>query len=494
MAEQPLRAQTDKQPTLDPRTPAEWRTLRKQAHRMLDDALDAMETVREAPCWQPVPQPVRTRLEEVPAPQQGRPLADVHREFLNDIAPYSTANVSPRAWGWVRGQGTPYAMLADMLAAGLNAHVSSSATAPVLLEDTVLRWFGDALGMGSPSGLLTSGATMANLLGLAVARQAKAGFDVREEGLSGQPCMTLYCSAEVHGWAAKAAELMGLGRRSLRVVATDAMYRIDVAALARQVSADRAEGLQPFAVIASGGTVNTGAFDDLRAVRHVCDAEGLWMHVDGAYGAWLKLAPQFAGLVDGLEVADSVAFDLHKWMGLPFETGCLLVRDRKAHEATFRSEAAYMERADRGMMAAGWPSFADRGIENSRGFKALRVWMQLSTLGLARHGEVIAANMRQAAYLEELVVRHPQLEMLATRTANVVCFGYRSPRELAMRNALQRAIVLRLQESGRFVVSGTTLRGGVFALRVANVNHRSQFEDFAELVDAVAAAGDALGF
>ena len=481
--------------TLDPRTPEEWAALRAEAHRMLDGALDSLEGIRESRCWQPMPDRLRAEFASAPVPEQGSALWQVHKTFVTDIAPYATANRSPRAWGWVRGQGTPVAMLADMLAAGLNAHVGGGATAPVLTEETVVRWMAEALGLcvggrEQPSGLLTSGATMANLLGLAVARHAKAGFDVRREGLSGRPRMTVYCSDEVHGWAAKAAETLGLGRRSLHRIACDEAYRLDIHALAQQVAADRVEGCIPFAVIATAGTVNTGAFDDLRGIRSFCDEEELWMHVDGAFGALLRLVPAYGSLVDGLELADSVAFDFHKWMGMPFETGCLLVRDRTAHEAAFRSEAAYMERASRGMLAEGWPSFADRGIEGSRNFKALRVWMQLSALGLGRHREAIAANMRQAEYLETRIVAHPQLKMLAPRAANVVCFGYRASGETReQQSARQREIVLRLQEGGRFVVSGTTLRTGVYAIRVAIVNHRSRREDFDELLDEVVALG-----
>lgn len=482
--------------TLDPRTPAEWGELRAEAHRMLEDTLAAMENLRDDPCWQEMPREMHAEMAAATLPMDGSPLEAIYDDFVTQIVPYTSANRNPRAWGWVRGQGTPVAMLADMLAAGLNAHVGGSATAPVAVEETVLRWLAGALGFpANASGILTSGATMANLLGVAVARHAMAGFDVREEGLSGRPRMMVYCSDEVHGWAAKSMELLGMGRRTLRRIASDDDFRMDTVALEAQIEKDRADGLQPIAVIATAGTVNTGSFDDLRAVRAVCDRHGVWMHVDGAYGALLKLAPEYADIVDGLELADSLAFDPHKWMGMPFETGCLLVRDREAHEAAFKSEAAYMERAERGMMADGWSSFADRGIEGSRGFKALRVWMQLRTLGLRRHGDVIAMNVRQAAYLAARVVDDPSLELLAPRAANVVCFGYGTQADsssLAERNAVNREIVLRLQESGRFVVSGTTLRGGVYALRAAIVNHRTRQEDLAELVDAVIAHGDAL--
>ncbi len=488
--------------TLDPSTGAEWDELTAEAHRILDDTLRQLRTLRDQPAWQPMPASTQAAIDEAPAPMGERSLGAVYAELASRVLPYTSANRHPRAWGWVRGQGTPVAMLADMIASAADAHVGGGFSAPVHVERTVIRWLAEALGMdAATSGLLTSGATMANLLGLAVARHARAGFDVREEGLNGRPRMLVYASSETHGWAAKAVEWMGMGRRSLRLVAADEQGRMPSAALREAIARDSADGCVPFAVIANAGTVNTGAIDELPALRALCDELGLWMHVDGAFGALLKLAPGCRELVAGLELADSVAFDLHKWMSLPFETGCLLVRDPAAHRAAFASQAAYMERGARGMLA-GELSFSDLGIESSRGFKALRVWMQLSVHGLGKHGALIAQNMRQASALEQRILKHPELRMLASRPANILCFRYEpdgvgKPAESSAvdLDRLNRAILVRLQESGRFVLSGTTLTlagVGVFALRVAITNHRSLARDFQALVEAVVAAGRAL--
>ncbi len=480
--------------TLDPATPEAWRALRADAHAILNDTLDGLQNLRARPAWQPMPSAVQQALDEAARPMGERSLEAVYAEVTARILPYTSGNRHPRAWGWVRGQGTPVAMLADMVASAANAHVGGGFTAPVQVEETVIRWLAEALEMrapgaaGGPSGLLTSGATMANLLGLAVARTARAGFDVREEGLSGRPRMLVYGSTETHGWAGKAMELLGLGRQSFRRIAADAGGRIDVALLQQQVAEDRAAGMAPFAVIGNAGTVNTGAVDELRALRALCTEQGLWFHVDGAFGALLKLAPSHCSLVDGLEEADSVAFDLHKWLSLPFETGCLLVRDRVAHHAAFQSEAAYMERGARGMLS-GDLRFSDRGIESSRGFKALRVWMQLSVHGFRKHGALIEQNLAQAAYLESLVRQEPELAMLAPRPMNIVCFRYQGDVAEEDLGALNRSILVDLQESGAFVVSGTTLASGCFGLRVAIVNHRSQREDFEALVKTVLEAG-----
>jgi aromatic-L-amino-acid decarboxylase len=496
-----LQEEAQKQLTLDPATPAEWDQLRAEAHRILDETLDNLQGLREQAAWQPMPQAIEQALNEAPAPQGERSLAAVYAEVASRILPYTSANRHPRAWGWVRGQGTPVAMLADMIASAANAHVGSGHSAPLHVERTVIRWLAEALNMRvpvaaedegqQPSGLLTSGATMANLLGLAVARHARAPFDVRGEGLAGHPLLRIYCSSETHIWATKAMELLGLGRRALCMLPADAQGRLPLAALRAQVEKDRADGALPLAVIANAGTVNTGAFDDFESIRAICDELELWMHVDGAFGALLKLAPTYRSLVAGMEKADSIAFDLHKWMYLPFETGCLVVRDAQAHRGAFQTAPAYMERGARGMLA-GELSFADLGVESSRSFKALRVWMQLSVHGFAKHGALIEQNMEQAAFLEACIrERAPELEMMAPRPANIVCFRYRPAmlNDLERANALNRAITHTLQESGEFVVSGTTLASGQYALRVAITNHRSRREDFSALAEAVAVTG-----
>lgn len=496
--------------TLDPATDREWDELTEQAHRILDDTLRGLRTLRTQPAWQPMPAHVQAALDEAPAPRGERSLPAVYAEVASRILPYTSANRHPRAWGWVRGQGTPVAMLADMIASAANAHVGGGFSAPVHVEATVLRWLAEALDMRlpgmrvpgmrvpgaspGPGGLLTGGASMANLLGLAVARHAKAPFDVREQGLSGQGRMLVYTSTETHVWAQKAVELMGLGRRSLRLVPADANGRVSLPQLRQRVLEDREANELPFAVIANAGTVNTGAIDDLPGLRALCDEQALWMHVDGAFGALLKLAPAYRDLVAGLELADSVALDLHKWMSLPFETGCLLVRDAAAHKAAFAAPAAYMERGHAGMLA-GELSFSDLGYESSRGFKALRVWMQLSVHGFEKHGALIEQNMRQAAQLEHWIGEHGELELQAPRAANIVCFRYRPVGSRSVTetlNALNRRIVTAVQESSKFVVSGTTLASGNFAVRVAVTNHRSRMEDFRELVEAIVQTGRAL--
>jgi glutamate/tyrosine decarboxylase-like PLP-dependent enzyme len=333
---------------------------------------------------------------------------------------------------------------------------------------------------------------MANLLGLAGGRHAKAGYDVRREGMQGSPArMLVYGSSETHSWAAKAVDLMGLGQRSYRRIAVDSGFRIDLSALETQIERDRAAGHRPALLIANCGTVNTGAIDDLPALASLCRRHDLWFHVDGAFGALLRLAPRFSSLVRGLEQADSLAFDLHKWVYLPFEIGCVLVRDPALHTAAFRAEATYLQETEGGIMAGGLP-FADRGIELTRGFRALRLWMSLQVHGTDAYAALIAQNMEQAAYLESLVRRTARLELMAPRPANVVCFRYRRPglAEEAV-SALNRRLAVALQESGLYIVSGTVL-GGRSVLRAAITNHRSRMDDFTALAADCVRFGDRL--
>jgi glutamate/tyrosine decarboxylase-like PLP-dependent enzyme len=339
------------------------------------------------------------------------------------------------------------------------------------------------------SGILVSGGSMANLVGLTVARNHQAEYDIRGEGIRGdRPPMRIYASMEVHSSVQKAVELLGLGNTSLRFVPVDAAYAIDVAALRRMVQEDRAKGMKPFCIVGCAGTVNTGACDDLDALADLCAAEKIWFHVDGAFGALAALSPALRPLVRGMERADSVAFDMHKWMYLPYEVGCTLVRDAEAHRLAFTLTPDYLEHTTRGIGGSDiW--FSDYGVQLSRGFRALKVWMCIKEHGIEKFGRLILQNVEQARYLAGLVRAEPELELVAPVSLNIVCFRYRGrPGKIEEENAMNKEILLRLHEGGVAAPSYTVLNG-VYALRVCVTNHRSTFADFDILVREVLRLG-----
>jgi len=481
--------QLNNEETLDPQ---DWEQMRALGHRMVDDVMETLRTVRDRPVWQPLPDHVKSRLSG-PVPLTPARPEDIYEEFKATIMPHGMGNTHPRFWGWVMGNGTPLGVLADMLAAAINPNMGGGDHAPVYVESEVLSWLKELMGFpAESSGLLVSGGSMANLVGVTVARNRLAGFDVRSEGLqSGHPGLVMYASTEAHSSIQKAAELIGLGSSALRKIPVDAAFRMDVPALKQAIREDRAAGLHPFCVVGNAGTVNTGALDDLEALSQISRDEGLWFHVDGAFGALARLAPDLSELVTGLEKADSLAFDLHKWMYMPFEVGCILVRREEDHRRAFSLTPDYLVHSDRGL-AAGAHWFSDYGIQLTRAFRALKVWMSIKEHGIQKYGRLIRQNVEQARYLCRLVEASPVLELLAPVSLNIVCFRYRAAGyndEQADR--LNAELRVRLQESGIAAPSSTTLEGR-YALRAAITNHRSRREDFDILVRAVERIGGEL--
>ena len=473
--------------TLDPQ---DWSEMRALGHHMLDDMIDYLESVRERPVWQPIPEPVRASFEQ-PLPLEPQPAGEVYQEFLENILYHPMGNIHPRFWGWVIGTGTVTGMLAEMLAAGMNPNLGGGDQVPTYVEAQVLDWCKQMLGYPqSASGLLVSGGSMANLVGLAVARYARAGFDIRQEGLqSGHKLLTFYGSVEMHSSIEKAIELLGVGMNALRLIPVNQAFQIDLQALQAAIDSDRAAGFQPVCVIGNAGTVNTAAIDDLQALADICAREGLWYHVDGAFGALAALSPELQPRVAGMQRADSLAFDLHKWMYVPYEIGCVLVRDEDAHRRAFSLTPDYLAHATRGL-AGGSLWFSDYGIELSRGFKALKAWMSLKEHGTQKYGRMIRQNVDQAQYLGHLVDDEPRLERLAPVSLNIVCFRFKGMNLQGVDlNALNQEILIRLHEQGIAVPSYTSLNGN-YCLRVAITNHRSRFEDFEVLVKEVLRLGE----
>jgi glutamate/tyrosine decarboxylase-like PLP-dependent enzyme len=324
---------------------------------------------------------------------------------------------------------------------------------------------------------------MANLVGLTIARNTLAGGDLRKNGMQSlDRKLTVYASTEVHSCNQKAVELLGLGSDCLRKIEVNDDYTINLKKLKITIDQDIQSGMQPICIIATPGTVNTGAIDDLNAIADLCHEYGIWFHVDGAIGAIAMLSDTVRPLLVGIERADSIALDLHKWMHVPFEAGCVLIRDEKAHRDTFSLIPEYLEKAERGL-AAGPVSFSEYGIQLSRSFRALKIWMMMKQHGSKKLGRMISRNVDQAQYLGRLIEKTAHLELIAPIGLDIVCYRYNpGAMDLQALNQINRKILIELQEQGIAAPSYTTLNGR-YCIRVAIANHRSRYEDFDILIE-----------
>ena len=485
--------QFHQQESLDPE---DWGSVRALGHRMMDDMLDYLEGLDKQPAWQPAPGHVKAQF-NAPVPYQGQDREQIYQEFLEFVHPYPIGNLHPRFWGWVFGTGTVMGALAEFLAAAMNTnsgdidHHSANH-----VEKQVLTWIKEMLHYPShASGLLTSGCSAASLVGLTVARNAMAGFDLRKEGVntSGKK-MVLYASQEIHSSIQKAVEILGLGTDALRIVPVNEKFEIDLGVLQEMIDVDRQGDLQPFCVVGAAGTTNTGAVDDLHGLADLCERDQLWLHIDAAFGAWAALAPKVKDLVSGMERADSLALDLHKWMYMQYEIGCILVRHPEQHKKTFYLRPDYLARVEggRGMTGGDLTWQTDYGFQLSRRFNALKAWMSIKEHGIDKYARLIQQNIDQAQYLAQLVEEHNSLQLLAPVPLNVVCFRYtHDGLEESILDALNQKILVELQESGLAVLSGTRIKGK-YALHMAHTNHRSRWEDFDLLVKAVVKLGEQL--
>lgn len=466
--------------TLDPE---DWQDFRLQSHRMLDDMLDYTEKLRNRPVWQTIPPEVRAVFQQ-PMPKEPGDLATAHEIFMKDVLPYAIGNAHPGFMGWVHGGGTPVGMMAEMLAAGLNANLGGREQIPVEVERQLLRWVRELFAFpDAASGLFVTGTSMANFISVLVARTAVLGTAAREDGLPAR--LVAYTSGSAHVSIAQAMDMAGIGTQALRKIAQNEQYQMDTAALERAIEEDLAAGLMPFMIAATAGTVDVGAIDPLAEIADIARRFGIWFHVDGAYGALGMLSADIAPLLHGIERADSIAFDFHKWGQVPYDAGFVLVRDGELHHNTFASPAAYLQRETRGM-AAGSPWPCDFGPDLSRSFRALKTWFTLQVYGSEKLGRVMSNTCALARYLRQRVEVAPMLELLAPVALNIVCFRYLGS------DKLNADIVVSLQESG-IVAPSTTMIKGRLAIRAAVVNHRTQRCDIDALIDSVLVLGAALG-
>lgn len=463
-------------------SPDEFRRL---GHQIIDLLADQLAGVREAPVRRVLPDDVRDRLLHTKLTDTPVSADDLLKRVQDDVLPYPLGNQSPRFFGYVNSTPAPLGILADLLAAAHDSPAVNSDIAAYFVEVSLVRWLRMVFRFPSTAGgLLTSGGTVANLIGLAAMRHMMGQGNMRRLGMTAEPArMVLYTSTQGHSCIQKSAELLGFGDDYLRRIPVDAHYRMDVAALRQAVERDRANGLRPVAVAASAGTVNTGAIDPLDAIADVCADEALWLHVDGAYGGFGILSPEAAPHYKGIERADSLAIDPHKWLYAPVEAGCVLVRDSDLLRSTFSVSPSYLQHD------SPYPWLSEFGIQQTRGFKALKVWLQLQQVGLQGYRDLISADITHARTLQEKIKARPEFELVASGPLSITCFRHLPPgvTDEAAIDAHNKALLKRMNASGKAFMTSTELKGR-FVLRACIVNFRTTDADLDALLDAAAEA------
>jgi aromatic-L-amino-acid/L-tryptophan decarboxylase len=468
--------------------------IRRVGYLVVDLIADHLSSLPEKPVFQPVPQALARQFLATPAPVWPLAADEILRRFTETIGPYPFGNGHPRFWGWVNSPPAVMGIFADALAAAMNPSCAGGNHAAVYVERQLLAWFRDLLGFPESSmGLLVSGGSMATMTGLAVARHVKSGVDVRTNGLRDAPPFAFYMTSEGHSCARKAIELLGFGSSTIRTIPVNGAFEMQVDALQTAIEQDLAAGARPIAVVATAGTTNTGAIDDLGGIADLCQRYGIWMHVDAAYGGPAILADACAARLAPLARADSIALDPHKWMFVPVEAGLVMVRDAAAMRSTFSLVPPYLRTDGSTSGVGGPPWFSEYGFQQTRGFRALKVWMTLQQFGVNGMKAAIEENIALAAYLAECVRAAPDFELMAPPGLSVVCFRFvhASAADEASQTALNQRLLERLQLGGEAFLTSTELRGR-FVLRACIVNHRSSRADVDRMLAAIRAIGSEL--
>lgn len=490
----PLRRRGEAPLALDP---ARFRAL---GHELVDRVAGLLESMPDRPVTPgESPDALRALIgSQSPLPESGAEAGDLLREAADLLFAHSLFNGHPRFFGYITASPAHIGILGELLAAGVNANVGSWTLGPAAteIESQTIRWLSELIGYRRDcGGLLVSGGNMANIVGLLAARAAVAGWDVRKEGLAAPDArrLTVYCSAETHTWVQKAADISGLGTDSVRWVPADVHQRMDVAALQRAIDADTAAGCRPLLVVGTAGSVSTGAIDPLRAIAEVCRRADAWFHVDGAYGGFAAALPHLAPAYDGLAEADSVAIDPHKWLYAPIEAGCLLARSPDVLRDAFAYHPPYYH------FGVEATNFVDLGPQNSRGFRALKVWLALRQAGRAGYERMIADDIALSEHLFDELDRHQEFETV-TQGLSITTFRY-VPTDLRARSgeaateeyleALNRELLAELETGGAAFVSNAVV-GGKFVLRACIVNFNTSVDDVEALPSIVASAGRAI--
>lgn len=471
----------DFQETLDP---VDWDNYKKLGYTIINDIVDYLKNVEKRKVWQPVPKSLKNKY-NTSVPKSGSSPYSVYEDAKQLALDYPYGNIHPRFWAWINSPGTIMGAYAEMIASTINSNCAYGDHGAIYIETQVLNWIKEMFTLpSSHSGVLVSGGSMANLYGLTVARNSRDEF-IRENGID-QKKLTIYCSNETHNSVDKAIELLGIGNKFIRKIPVKSDYTIDIDILKQRIIEDKSQGLTPFCVVGNAGTVNTGAIDPLNDLADICEEEDLWLHIDGAYGLPAYLVESKKNKLDGFQRADSVAFDLHKWMYINYSVGCVLFKSNMKHKNSFAANADYLMDHERGLRVGGGPKeFNHLGVELTRPNRALKIWMSFKEHGVDKYSRMINKDIKIAQYLKQLVEQNEYLELMAPVELSIVCFRY-NPGNASQKhlNTINKEILMDLQESGDAIISSTFLNGN-YVFRVAITNHRSTFNDIDILINCI---------
>jgi glutamate/tyrosine decarboxylase-like PLP-dependent enzyme len=467
-------------------------SFREAGHRLIDEIATLINSMREMKVTT-APTP-RSLIQKLPAdfPATGMDSGSLLDQTWDLLTHNSLFNGHPRFWGYITSSPAPMGILGDLMASAVNSNCGAFVLSPAAteIEKQTIRWLGEWIGYPAGSGIMVSGGNMANFVGFLAARKAKANWDVRKLGLA--PALgkwRIYTSAETHTWVSKAADLFGLGLDAIKWIPVNQNQQMNITDLEQRMEEDKKQGLIPLMVIATAGSVGTGAIDPLNEIAALCKKYDCWFHIDGAYGGFAAALPELKNDFRGLEQADSIAIDPHKWLYSPLEAGCTLVRDKNALSEAFSFHPAYYNFDG---IEEPQTNFYEQGMQNSRGFRALKVWLTLRHLGASAHTQLIREDIQLAKKLYAILKNEEELEPF-TQHLSITTFRYR-PKDLDQNhnseylNTLNQAILNELQAGGRVFPSNAVLNGQ-FLLRVCIVNFRTTSADIEQLPAVVIQTG-----
>jgi aromatic-L-amino-acid/L-tryptophan decarboxylase len=457
---------------------------REAGHQLIDEIADFLSSIRNYPVTtSPTPGSLQTKLPQA-MPLTGTDPSLLLKESWQLLVNNSLFNGHPRFWGYITSSPAPVGILGDLLASAVNSNCGAFVLSPMAteIEKQTIQWLGSLIGYPATAGIMVSGGNMANFVGFLAARKAKASWDIRKQGL--QPLQgkwRVYTSAETHTWVNKAADLFGLGLDAIRWIPVDADQKMNVSLLEEKITEDKKKGLIPLLVVGTAGSIGTGAVDPLDQIAAICKKHDCWFHVDGAYGGFAAALPELKDLFAGIEHADSIAIDPHKWLYSPLEAGCTLVKDAASLTDAFSFHPVYYNFEGE---EEPQTNFYESGFQNSRGFRALKVWLGLRQLGAEGHVRLIREDIQLAKRLSELLNGHKEIETF-TQNLSITTFRYKPAgvdgnTEKEYLNKLNQSLLNRLQAGGEVFPSNAVLDDN-FLLRACFVNFRTRFSDIEAL-------------